>query len=289
MSPNACAWHLYAARMKFFRSRDRVDTRPPANSPLHLAHAHFRAGRYAEAAAEAREVAALDARYAPSALSLVATALGAPGRHAEAVAEYDALLPVFGRNHGAEHLLTLQLRSNRAQALIPLGRYAECETECAAVARAAARGTGPQMPLLAGAARTGQIYAVNAQGRHEEAEALARAALPAARDSPGRLILALRLGLARSLNGQARHDEALAEAQDAEELQRSLSADQRRPETGAVELAKATALLGLGRGAEARPLVTAARDVCVAAFGPDHYRVTEARALLDRIDRIDGV
>ncbi|MFG2957122.1 tetratricopeptide repeat protein [Streptomyces sp. NPDC048291] len=269
--------------MRFFRSRDRVDTRPPANSPLHLAHAHFRAGRYAEAAAEARAVAALDARYAPAALSLVATALGAQGRHAEAVAEYDALLPVFGRNHGAEHPFTLQLRSNRAQALIALDRYAECEMECAAVARAADRGTGPEMTVLAVAARNGQVYAVNAQGRHEEAEALARAAL-AARDSPDRLTLVLRLGLARSLNGQARHDEAFAEALDAEDLYRSLSEDQRRPETGTAELAKATALVGLGRGAEARPLVTAARDACVAAFGPDHYRVAEARALLDRVD-----
>ncbi|MBW8796976.1 MAG: tetratricopeptide repeat protein [Streptomyces sp.] len=269
--------------MKLFRSRDRVDTPPPAGSPLHLANDHFRAGRYAEAAAEARAVAEGDPRHAPPARSIVATALGAQGRHAEALAEYDALLPVFGRKYGAEHLLTLQLRSNRAQTLIALDRYAECEVECAAVARAAVRGTGPQIPILAGAARNGQIYAVNAQGRHEEAEALARDALTA-RDSPDRLTLALRLGLARSLNGQARHEEALTEAQRAEDLQRSLSEAQRRPETGAVELATATALVGLGRSAEARPLVVAARDACVAAFGPDHYRVAEARALLDRID-----
>ncbi|MER5788435.1 tetratricopeptide repeat protein [Streptomyces sp. NPDC001980] len=269
--------------MKIFRSRDRVDTRPPVGSPLHLANTLFREGQYAAAEAEARTVAARHVRYAPPALSLVAAALGAQGRHGEALAEYDALLPVFGREYGAEHWLTLQLRSNRAQTLITLGRHVESEVECAAVARAASRGTGPAMQVLAGAARNGQIYAVNAQGRHEEAEALARDAL-AAPDSPNRLTLVLRLGLARSLNGQARHDEAFTEAQHAEELHRSLSADQRRPEAGAVELAMATALVGLGRGAEARPLVVVARDACVAAFGPDHYRVAEARALLDRID-----
>lgn len=283
MSPNGCAWHSYAAGMKIFRSRNRVDTPPPVGAPLHLANTFFREGQYAAAEAEARAVAARHARHAKSARSFVAAALGAQGRHAEALAEYDALLPVFGREYGAEHPLTLQLRVNRAQTLITLGRHAECEVECAAVARAASRGTGAAMQVLVGVARNGQIYAVNAQGRHEEAEALARAAL-AARDSPDRLTLALRLGLARSLNGQERHEEAATEARHAEELFRSLSEDHRRTETGAVELAMATALVGLGRGAEAGPLVAAALDACVAAFGPDHYRVAEARALLDRID-----
>ncbi|MEU6252896.1 hypothetical protein [Streptomyces sp. NPDC047043] len=96
--------------------------------------------------------------------------------------------------------------------------------------------------------------------------------------------MTLRLGLARSLNGQARHEEALAEAQRAEELSRGLPDDERRQEAGAVELALATALLGLNRPAEARPRAAAAHQACVTAFGPDHYRTTEAQALLNRID-----
>ncbi|APU38477.1 MULTISPECIES: hypothetical protein [unclassified Streptomyces] len=140
------------------------------------ATALYQAGRYAEAEAEARSVAARSRSrsdtYAPLALAIAALAAGARGRHADAVSTYDALLPVAGRIFGAEHPQTLKLRSDRAQALTSLARYAECEAECAAVARIAARGAGPDMPLIATAARNGQIYALTALGRHPEAEAL---------------------------------------------------------------------------------------------------------------------
>lgn len=184
--------------------------------------------------------------YAPLALGIAALATGAQGRHAEAVTAYDSLLPVFGRIFGAEHPQTLKLRSDRAQALSALARHSECEAECAAVAQAATRGAGPEMLLIAVAVRNGLIYALNAQGRHPEAELLAREAL-AAHPKLDRFGLVLRLGLTRSLNGQARHEEALAEAERAEELCRNLPEEQRRPETGAVELAVATALLELSR------------------------------------------
>jgi tetratricopeptide (TPR) repeat protein len=132
-------------------------------------------------------------------------------------------------------------------------------------------------------AGNGLVFALNAQGRHSEAEALAREALAAHR-VPDRFALVLRLGLARSLNGQARHEEALAEAERADALRHGLPEEQHRPETGAVELAVATALLGLGRGSEARHQAAAAHDACLASFGPDHRRTVEARALLDLID-----
>lgn len=166
------------------------------------------AGRHAEAEAETetRAVAAplsrrRDDMYAPLAASIAAPATGAQGRHAEAVIAYDALLPVFGSVFGAEHQQTLKLRSERAQTLSAPARYAECEAECAAVAQAAARGRGPEMSLIVVAARNGLIYALNAQGRHPEAEVLARGAL-AAHHQRNRFGLVLRLGLARSLNGR---------------------------------------------------------------------------------------
>lgn len=246
----------------------------------------YEAGRFADAEVEARAVAAARSRddaYAPLALSLAALAMGAQGRHAEAAAEYDALLAVFGRVFGAEHPQTLKLRSDRAQALSALARYAESESECAAVAQAATRGTGPELTLVATAARNGLVYALNAQDRHTEAEALAREAL-AVHPAQDRLALVLHLGLARSLNGQGRHEEALAEAERADDLSRKLSEGQRRPESGAVELAMANALLGLGRGTEAHTATTAAHAACLDAFGPDHRRAVEARMLLDRID-----
>ncbi|MDG9712397.1 tetratricopeptide repeat protein [Streptomyces sp. DH10] len=257
-------------------------------SPVAQAIALYEAGRYSEAEAEARAVAAArprrrDDMHAPLALGIAALATGAQGRHAEAVTAYDALMPVFGRVFGAEHPQTLKLRSDRAQALSALARYSECEAECAAVVQATTRGTGPEMPRIAAAARNGLIYALNAQGRHPQAEVLAREALAAHR-VPDRFGLVLRLGLARGLQGQARHEEALAEAERADELRRGLPEEQCRPEAGAVELALATALLGLSRRTEARSRAVAALDACLSAFGLHHYRTSEARALLDRID-----
>jgi multidrug efflux pump subunit AcrA (membrane-fusion protein) len=82
----------------------------------------------------------------------------------------------------------------------------------------------------------------------------------------------------------ARQTMTSAEARLAASLYRRLPEEARRTETGAVELAMAGALLGLGRTAEARTRATTAHDACTAAFGSHHYRTTEARELLDRID-----
>ncbi|MER7759201.1 tetratricopeptide repeat protein [Streptomyces sp. NPDC097619] len=249
----------------------------------------YRSGSYVEAEREARAVAASGSRrnagdpHAALALGIAALAAGAQGRHAEAVSTYDTALPVFGETFGTAHPQTLKLRSDRAQALASLDRHAEAEAECAAVARTAADGTDPDLPLVATAARSGRIYALCALGRHPEAEAVAREAL-AAHPGPDRFTLVLRLGLARALRGQDRHEEALAEAEYAERLYRLLPPEQRRPETGAPELARAAALLGLGRAAEARPLAAAAHDSCLSAFGPSHRRTTEARTLLASLD-----
>ncbi|MFI9808663.1 tetratricopeptide repeat protein [Streptomyces sp. NPDC052301] len=273
--------------MKLFRSRGRGDAGQSTTSPSAQAAALYHAGRYAEAEAAARAVAEArsalrDDPHGPLAMTVAALAMGAQGRHADSVAAYDALLPVFGRIFGAEHAQTLKIRSDRAQALSALARHAECEAECAAVARIADRGTGPHMPVIAMAARNGLVFALNAQGRHTEAETLAREALAAHR-TPDRFALVLQLGLARSLNGQGRHEEALAEAERAGGLYRTLPDEDHRAENGAVELATATALLGLGRAAEARARASAAHDACRAAFGPDHRRTVEARSLLDRM------
>ncbi|MBM9504631.1 tetratricopeptide repeat protein [Actinacidiphila acididurans] len=274
--------------MKLFRPRATNRAGQTANSPLDTPLNLLRAGRFAEAEAEARAVAASrhwvhNDAYAPVALELAAMAVEAQGRHTEAAAEYDALLPVFGRAFGAEHLRTLELRSNRAQTLAGLGRHAEGEAEFAAVARAASRGTGPRTARLVAAARNGLVFALNGQGRYSEAEALAGESLAAYREDD-QFSLVLRVNLARSLSGQGRHEEALAEAERADTLWHSLPEADRRLQTGAVELALATALLGLGRTTEARARATTAHDACVATFGPDHRRTVEARELPARVD-----
>ncbi|WP_432181526.1 tetratricopeptide repeat protein [Streptomyces sp. NBC_00063] len=257
-----------------------------SGTPVARAKSLYEEGRYAEAEAEARAAARSrprDDEYAAVALFIAAIATGAQGRHAEAVVTYDEVLPAFSRIFGANHWQTLKLRSDRAQELASLGQYAECEAECAAVAEAASRRIGPDMSLVTAAARNGLIFALNAQGRHQEAEALARKALAVHRELD-RASLVLRLGLARSLNGQARHEDALAEAQGADELYRALPERQCRPDKGAVELVSATALLGLHRTPEARRQAAAAHNACLASFGPDHRRTLETQTLLDRID-----
>ncbi|OIJ69140.1 tetratricopeptide repeat protein [Streptomyces mangrovisoli] len=268
--------------MPLFRSRSR---RVPASALAQLAEASalFKVGRFADAENEARRVAAMQPErhnhYAPMALSVAAMAMGAQGRHDEAVTAYDELLPVFGRIYGAEHWLTLKLRSDRAQTLAALGRYVECEAECGAVFRTAARTSGEQAPLLVASARNGLIFAVNGQGRHQEAERLAREAL-AEHETPDRFRLVLLLGLARALNGQGRHEEALAEVARIRELP---SAEQHVAQTGATEIAEATALAGLGRTDEARAGAQGAYDTCLAALGPGHARTAEARELVERL------
>jgi tetratricopeptide (TPR) repeat protein len=207
-------------------------------TPVAEAKALYEAGRYAEAEAEARTASRSRPRddvYGAVALNIAAIATGVQGRHTEALATYDEALPVFGRIFGADHWLTLKLRSDRAQQMTSPGRHAGCEAECAAVTRAAVRGTGRRWHAWQ-RARNGLVFALIAQGRHQEAEALAREAL-AAHGERDPMSLVLRLGPARSLNGQARHEDALTEARGAEKLYRSLPDHQRLPETGAVELA----------------------------------------------------
>jgi tetratricopeptide (TPR) repeat protein len=275
--------------MELFRSRHRVAAvqKQKAAASLPQAIALYQAGRFAEAEAEARAVASRRSwpprQDAPLARSLAAAATSAQGRHLEALTAFDELLLVFRSVFGAGHPQTLLLRSNRAQTLTALSRHAECEKECAAVARAAASGTGAEMPYIAAAARNGLIYALNGQGRHQEAETLARDALMAS--PPGsRHALTLRLGLVRSLNGQGRHEEALAEAERSAVVQSDLYEKPRHPETGAVELAMASALLGLNRATEARACASTAHEACLATFGPDHYRTAQAREFIEGID-----
>ncbi|MEW1890555.1 tetratricopeptide repeat protein [Streptomyces sp. IBSBF 3010] len=267
--------------MKFFRSRAR-HTKP---SPVLRLAEQYHAGQYAEAEKEGRALirSPLSERELVVAWTVIAISVGAQGRHTEAVSAYEEALAVSRAFYGAEHWQTLKLRSDRAQQLVATGRHAECQAECEAVVRAAAGAADEDKRLVAVAATNGLVHVFNKQGKHVKAEALARDALadPSATPSFRQI---LQLGLVRSLNGQERYEEALAEAATAGELQRALPEGKRGPDAGAVDLATGTALLGLGRVAEARTQADAALAACLASLGPDHYRTVEARELLARID-----
>ncbi len=262
------------------------------------ARALERHGRHTEAETEARSVATRRSRRgdevgAALALKLAANAVNAQGRHAEALTEFDVLLPVFVGAFGTDGLQTLALRLDRAHTLALVARYAEAEAECAVVARTTDRGEDLSMALLTVSARHGLVYALNGRDRYAEAEALAsetiasqalRSGLLTAPRLMGPLYAILRLGLARSLTGLGRHEEALAEAERADELRRDLADGTGNRANGAGALIEATALLGLGRAREARVRAAAAHAEAAATFGTHHFRVAEARALLARID-----
>ncbi|MFF7337493.1 tetratricopeptide repeat protein [Streptomyces sp. NPDC008163] len=267
--------------MKFFRSRVRR-TKP---SPVFRLAELYHAGQYAEAEKEGRALirSPLSERELVVARTVIAISTGAQGRHTEAVSEYEEALAVSREFYGAGHWQTLKLRSDRAQQLAAVGRHAECEAECEALVHATAGTTDEDLRLVAAAAANGLVYALNQRGQHVKAEALAREALAEPSATP-HVRRVLQLGLARSLNGQERYEEALAEAATSGELHRALSEGQRVPDEGAADLVTGTALLGLGRTAEARTRADAALSACLASFGPDHYRTVEARELLARFD-----
>ncbi|OKJ74834.1 tetratricopeptide repeat protein [Streptomyces sp. CB02460] len=267
--------------MKFFRSRARR-TKP---SPVFRLAELFHAGQYAQAEKEGRALirSPLSGEELVVARTVIAISTGAQGRHTEAVSEYEEALAASHEFYGAEHWQTLKLRSDRAQQLAAGGRHAECVAECEAVVRATAGATDEDTRLVAAAATNGLVYALNKLGQHMKAEALAREALTEPAATP-HVRHVLQLGLARSLNGQERYEEALAEAATADELHRVLTDGQRVTDDGALHLVTGTALLGLGRAAEARTRADAALAACLATVGPDHHRTAEARELLARFD-----
>ncbi|MFJ8164262.1 tetratricopeptide repeat protein [Streptomyces sp. NPDC096136] len=272
--------------MTLSRSHGEGEDGPAAAYPPARATALYQAGRYAEAEAEARSVAAAraplhDDPFGPLALGIAGLAAIAQGHHAEALDTFDALLPDFGRVFGAQHPMTLKLRTDRAQALNLLGRHDACEAECLDVMRTASLSATPETPFIVMAALNGRIAALNALGDHPAVEGLAREFLATPRE-PDQPTLIVLLSLALSLHAQGRHEEALAAAERAGGVYRGLPPEQRGPETGAVDLAAAAALLGLGRGSEARSRAAAAHDACLAAFGPDNVRTVQARELLER-------
>ncbi|MEV6011951.1 tetratricopeptide repeat protein [Streptomyces sp. NPDC051976] len=116
-------------------------------------------------AAEARAIASTRSwrrEDATQPLAITAAATNAQGRHNEAISTYDELLPTFTTVFGAEHPQTLVLRSNRAQTLIALSRYTECEAERAAGAHTAARHKEEALQRIAAVASNRLIYALNA-------------------------------------------------------------------------------------------------------------------------------
>ncbi|NGO79074.1 tetratricopeptide repeat protein [Streptomyces sp. YC504] len=242
-------------------------------------------GRYAESEATLRELAADRAHipgdeWALRALVIAPLAMSAQGGHAQALEEMDELLPHIVRIRGAEHSLTLKARCERATILCDLLRYEEAELEARELIALADRGRDPRSRPVSLSARDALAKALSGQSRHSEGESVAREGLlrrrPRTPDDV-RCAAALRLTLVATLNGQGRHAEALTELT-------ALPLPLPFAETGAPELARAQAYLGLDRRTEAAHEARAALTSITRVLGPAHRRTQEAHDLLHTLN-----
>ncbi|WP_257584176.1 hypothetical protein [Streptomyces sp. TLI_146] len=270
------------------QSRTAGRLAPSHNAVLDQARELYAAEEFEQAEEGARFVAAMppvrgsDHELASwLARALAVTAALTHGRGEEVLPEVEALITDLTRAPGAGptlQALLLTLRAHRVEILIQTERHEEAEAEARTVLRAAVR--------LAHLAEVWEVElltlaklaaALNAQGRHEEAEAVARGNLPRADE---RRAGAFHRALASSLNGQGRYEEALAET-------REPAAAGGRAAGGAVDVLAATALDGLGRRKEAEAAARQAVSACARSLHPAHPRNREARALLARLTAED--
>ncbi|MER7177491.1 tetratricopeptide repeat protein [Streptomyces mesophilus] len=241
-------------------------------------------GRYAESEATLRKLAADRAHlpgdeWALHALVAAPLAMSAQGGHAQALEEMDEILPYIVRIRGSEHSLTLKARCERAAILCDLLRYEEAEREARELIALADRGKDPRSRPVSLSARDALATALSGQSRHTEGETVAREGLLRRRPrtpSDIRCAAALRLTLVGTLNGQGRHAEALTELM-------ALPLPLPFAETGAPELARAQAYLGLDRRAEAAHEARTALASITRVLGPAHRRAQEAHDLLDTL------
>lgn len=231
-------------------------------------------GRYAEAEALARDVAArLEGASGPAGLRLrhsarllVARAVGVAGRHGEALGLFTEVASEAGRELGTDHPAALMARLLQVGQLHVLDRDDEAQEAAAALLADTARRNDD----LAASAALMQIAALAPSARVPAA----RRALAAheARLSAGhRLVHAYKAELAIALSELGRHEEALAEV---------ASVPVASPRTRAAwALARATVLHAAGRPGAAEAAREAVR-LWSSRYGPTHHGVLESRTLL---------
>lgn len=231
-------------------------------------------GRYAEAEALARDVAArLEGASDPAALRLhysarllVARAVGVAGRHSEALGLFTEVASEAGRELGTDHPAALMARLLQVGQLHVLDRDDEAQEAAAALLADTARRNDD----LAASAALMQIAALAPSARVPAARR-ALAAHEARLGAGHRLVHAYKAELAIALSELGRHEEALAEV---------ASVPVASPRTRATwALARATVLHEAGRPGAAEAAREAVR-LWASRYGPAHHGVLESRTLL---------
>ncbi|MYS23417.1 MULTISPECIES: hypothetical protein [unclassified Streptomyces] len=252
------------------------------------------AARFAEAAAAASELKeTYEGRTGAEHVAchfaagrMIAAALSRWGRHADALAEIEAMLPAADAE-GVRPAQRVAHRGDRLDQLILLGRADEAlddAREILATATEAADDDPDGAKHFAGAAQR-VAFALTELGRPAEAERQLRAAL--AHTTLSRVsvydprILHVRLDLVVTLNGQGRHAEALAAFEALPGTERTSLTDPAY-RIGWF-LFRAVALHGLARRAEAETAAEQALAEAASRIGPHHFGMLEIRTLLASI------
>ncbi|MEY9872766.1 tetratricopeptide (TPR) repeat protein [Streptacidiphilus sp. MAP12-33] len=210
---------------------------------------------------------------------LLGQALADQGRGEDALREYRTVADTAGRD-GEQLVERLAAHSNLAGQLCMEQRYEEAEREARRLLAEVERlpvdmRVYPRLSALNSVGR-----ALVGLERPAEAEQLLRAALAESASATlpvGSFQRILDVNLASALSAQERHDEALARLDAAAAIVDPSGA---RAGASAIGMGRATALLGLGRHAEAAEAARAGLDAALVAFDEPHPRVRRLRALL---------
>ncbi|MFB7445746.1 tetratricopeptide repeat protein [Streptomyces mirabilis] len=212
--------------------------------------------------------------------------LRAAGEFEEAEVGARALAAAPRVRGGDPVIVSWLARASASTAAISHGRGAEVlpelETLITEVRRTA--DAGPNLRALLLDLRSNRVVVLVQQDRYTEAEAEAQDILRAITrlahlTEVWETELAALTNLAAALNGQGRYEEALIEVRRLAPVGRA--------DSGAVDLATARTLHGLGRRSEAEATARQALAACEQFLHPAHPRIQDAHTLLTHITAED--
>jgi len=209
------------------------------------------------------------------------------GRYAEALQDYRVALRKLRTDVGARHPLSVALLRNMCLAQRSLGDTVGAERDCGAAVDLARELHGEGHPATVAARRALASMQVEI-GRYAEAEEALHAtrAWTAAHAGAGHPDVADdEDGLARIAWERGDAEASLAHLDAALARLRDKGGS---PAMAELLSHKAMVLHGIGRNAEARPLLESARAMRVAAFGAAHPAVGELDSLLGQVDAALG-
>ena len=208
--------------------------------------------------------------------------LKSSGRFVDSAPMYEAALATYRQLYGDSHPLIANTLNNVAMVYAELERLADAETRLRDSLTMYRSIHGDEHNQVATVSiNLGRVLL--RQGRATEAETLHRAALKTQLRmlQPGhRRIAIAKLALAATLTQQRRFEEALPLAQAARDV--FVARDPESVYSAQARITVARAFVGLGRRAEAEPLLTQGHDTLLRRLGSSAYSTPRGRAEFGR-------